>query len=127
MAAPSAQVCMSDFTAALLRRDIDAALGLLSDDALLFYSNGAVLRKTDFASVMTSAWKVVEDYRYSTAHLRWIVETDAAAAAVYGFEWTGVARGQQVGGSGRATRLFEKGPDGWLLAHEHLSTGQGPT
>jgi ketosteroid isomerase-like protein len=117
---------MSDFTAALLRRDIDAALRLLSDDALLFYSNGTVLRKDDFASVITAAWAAVEDYRYSTTHLRWIVETDTAAVAVYGFEWSGVARGQQVSGSGRATRAFENSDAGWQLTHEHLSPGQTP-
>lgn len=126
MAAPSAKVCMSDFAAALLRHDIDAALGLLSDDALLFYSNGSVLRKAEFASTMLAAWKAVENYRYLTAHLDCIVETDTVAVGVYGFEWSGVARGQQVSGSGRATRVFERGEAGWLLTHEHLSAGQAP-
>lgn len=127
MAAPSAKVCMSDFTAALLRRDIDAALGLLSDDAMLFFGNGSVLRKPDFAAVMLAAWKAVQDYRYSTSHLSWTLETDTAAVAVYAFEWSGIARGQQVGSSGRATRVFENGEAGWRLNHEHLSAGQPPT
>ena len=127
MTAPSAQACISAFAAALISRDIDVALSLLADDAVLFYSNGTVLQKADFASVMVAAWKVVENYRYATTNVTWLVDTNATAVVVYGFEWSGVARDQQISGSGRATRVFQKSGPGWLLTHEHLSVGQAPT
>lgn len=117
---------MAAFTDALLRRDLDAALGLLSDEAMLFYSNGTVLRKADFATVMPAAWQAVENYRYATSHLTWLIDGEATAIAVYGFEWSGNVRDQPVSGSGRATRVFTKADTGWSLAHEHLSTGQAP-
>ncbi len=126
MPAPSAKACMTGFTDALLRRDLGAALSLLSDEAMLFYSNGTVLRKADFATVMPAAWATVENYRYATSNLTWLIETEAACAAVYGFEWSGTVRDQQVGGSGRATRVFTKAEAGWFLSHEHLSAGQAP-
>ena len=126
MTAPSAQACMSRFTAALLSRDIDAALGLLTEDALFFYSNGKVLRKADFATAMTAAWKVVEDYVYSKKGLRWVINGEATAMAIYGFQWSGVAGAQPVSGRGRATRAFVNKRHGWLLAHEHLSAGDAP-
>lgn len=126
MTAPSAQACMSAFAAALVSRDIDVALSLLADDAVLFYSNGTVLQKADFASVMPAAWKVVENYRYATTNVTWLVDTDTTAVVIYGFQWSGVARDQQVSGSGRATRVFHNRGSGWLLAHEHLSGGQAP-
>ena len=117
---------MSAFTAALMARDMSSALSLLADDALLFYSNGTVLRKADFEPVMLAAWQIVEGYVYATSDVAWLVDSDTMAVAVYGFEWSGVARGNPVSGSGRATRVFAKGAAGWLLAHEHLSAGSAP-
>ena len=125
MPANSPQACTADFTAALIRRDMGAALALLTDDVVFFYSNGtALLGKNAFASSMTANWNVVEDYEYSTLDSTWIAEADAAAAVIYRFEWSGVARGQKVSGSGRGTRVFSKNSTGWLIAHEHLSTGE---
>ena len=118
---------MTDFTAALIRRDIDSALALLTDDVVFFYSNGTAIQGKDaFAATMMSNWKVVENYRYSTLESTWVAQSDAVAAVVYSFVWSGAVRGQDVSGSGRGTRVFCRGPAdaGWLIAHEHLSTGQ---
>jgi ketosteroid isomerase-like protein len=125
MPADSPQSCMRDFTAALIGRDIGSALALLTGDVVFFYSNGTAIRgKEALAATMTSSWRVVEDYKYSTLASAWVAQSDAAAAVVYSFAWSGVARGQEVSGGGRGTRVFQRGPDGWLIAHEHLSTGQ---
>jgi ketosteroid isomerase-like protein len=126
MTAGSAQVCMTDFTAALVARDIGSALALLTDDVVFFYSNGTTIRGKDaFAAAMTANWKVVENYQYSTLDSAWVAQSDAAAAVIYSFAWSGVARGQEVSGGGRGTRVFCRGSDsGWRIAHEHLSTGQ---
>ena len=129
MPAATPQACAADFTAALIARDIAAALALLSDDVVFFYSNGTAIRGKDaFAAVMTASWKLVENYQYSTLDSAWIVQSDAAAAVIYSFAWSGDARGQAVSGGGRGTRVLSKAPGaGWLIAHEHLSAGQwGP-
>ncbi len=126
MPAASPQTCMSDFAAALIRRDMASASPLLTDDVVLFYSNGtAILGKAAFAEVMTASWKVVENYRYATLNQIWLAQSDAAAAVIYSFEWSGLVRGAEVNGAGRATRVFRKdGAEGWRIVHEHLSTGQ---
>jgi ketosteroid isomerase-like protein len=124
VSALSPQACTADFTAALIRRDMDAALGLLTDDVAFFYSNGAaILGKEAFAAIMTANWEVVRDYRYTTLEPTWVAQSDGAAVVIYGFEWSGAARGAQVRGSGRGTRVLRKTSAGWLIAHEHLSTG----
>ena len=125
MTSLSPQACSADFTAALIRRDLGAALALLADDVVFFFSNGTTLSGKDaFSATMTANWRVVEDYRYATHDEAWIAQSDAAASVIYGFAWSGVARGEKVGGGGRATRVFTKGPSGWVIAHEHLSAGQ---
>jgi ketosteroid isomerase-like protein len=125
MPANTPQACMADFTAALIARDIRLALSFLTDDVVLFYSNGtAILGKDAFSSVMQANWKLVEDYTYTTQQSVWITQSDASAVVIYSFAWTGKVRGESVGGTRRGTRVFRKQPSGWLIAHEHLSTGQ---
>ncbi len=125
MTATSAQACAADFTAALIRRDIDAALALLTDDVVFFYSNGsAIVGKDAFAALMTASWKVVSDYEYSTLDSIWIAQSDAVASVIYSFAWSGVAGGAKVGASGRGTRVLSNDGSGWRISHEHLSTGQ---
>ena len=125
MTADSPQACTTDFTAALIRRDIGSALALLTDDVVFFYSNGtAILGKDAFAATMTASWKVVENYKYATLETTWIAQSDATAAVIYSFTWSGLVNGAEVAGSGRGTRVFSRAPGGWLIAHEHLSHGQ---
>ena len=122
--ASSPKDCMAAVIDALLRRDIDAALALLTDDVAIFYSNGTALwGKEAFATNMTGAWKLISDYKYSTLDSIWIEEADTAAVVIYNFSWTGVAGGNNVGARGRGTRVFRKERGGWRLAHEHLTTG----
>jgi ketosteroid isomerase-like protein len=124
---------MADFTAALIRRDLDAALPLLTDDVIFFYSNGtAIWGKDAFAAVMTASWARIANYTYTTLDTVWLAQSNAAAAAAaYAFSWSGLVGDQEVKGGGRGTRVFrhERGgvfrrrDAGWRIAHEHLSTG----
>ena len=126
MTADSPQACAADFTAALVRRDIDAAMALLTEGVVFFYSNGtAILGKDAFSAMMTASWKMIENYKYQSGESNWITQTDNAAAVIYSFSWSGLVRGAEMSGGGRGTRVFSKQPGGgWLIAHEHLSNGQ---
>ena len=125
MAANSPQACTDGFTAALVRRDMDAALSFLTDDVVFFYSNGsAIVGKEAFASLMTANWGRVSDYDYSSADSIWVARSEAAASVIYSFAWSGVAGGEKVSGSGRGTRVLVNDGAGWRIAHEHLSAGQ---
>jgi ketosteroid isomerase-like protein len=124
MPANSPQACTSDFTAALIGRDMETALALLTDDVVFFYSNGAaIVGKDAFSSLMATNWKMVQDYVYSAADPVWIAQSNSVASVVYSFKWTGKVRDQTVGGRGRATRVLRNDGSGWRIAHEHLSNG----
>jgi ketosteroid isomerase-like protein len=126
MTADTPQACAANFTAALIGRDMDAALTLLTDEVVFFYSNGtAILGKDAFATLMTTSWKMIENYKYQSGESNWIAQSADAATLIYSFSWTGEVRGSEVSGGGRGTRVFVKqAQGGWLLAHEHLSNGQ---
>jgi len=116
---------MAAFTDSLLRRDIDAALALLTEDVTFFYSNGTALWGKDaFAKSITTNWTLIGDYEYSTLDSIWLAESDTAAIVIYAFSWSGVAGGNKVGANGRGTRVFRKERAGWRLAHEHLTAGE---
>lgn len=124
MPANSPQACTEDFTAALVGRDMETALTLLSDDVIFFYSNGsAIVGKDAFSTLMLASWKVLEDYAYSTAGHVWVAQSESVASVVYSFNWTGKANGQAVAGAGRATRVLANDGTGWRITHEHLSAG----
>jgi ketosteroid isomerase-like protein len=121
---PSPQACMTAFVAAMVARDMEAALALLTDDVALFYSNGGALWGKDaFVAAMTASWKLVSDYKYTTVESIWVAQSDSAASVIYTFAWSGLAGGNEVKGGGRGTRVFRRAPDGWRIAHEHLSAG----
>ena len=128
----SPQACMAAFISALIRRDMPAALELLTDDVALFYSNGTALwGKAQFEALTGANWKRDDQYKYTTLDSIWLAQSETAAAVIYTFAWSGVANGQEVGGGGRGTRVFRNDntegasrPDRWRIAHEHLSVGQ---
>jgi ketosteroid isomerase-like protein len=118
------ETCAAAFSAALIGHDMRAALALLTEDVVFFYSNGTVIcGKEAFSAVMTASWSRVEDYRYATLASHWLVKSEAMASLIYRFEWSGRVQGQGVGGAGRGTRVFSRDSAGWRLAHEHLSAG----
>jgi ketosteroid isomerase-like protein len=122
--AQSPQACLDAFIDAMVRRDMDAAVALMTDDVALFYSNGTALwGKAAFAEAMAANWKLVDRYSYSTLDAVWAAQSEGAAAVYYAFAWSGVAGGREVSGGGRGTRVFRKEPGGWRLSHEHLSAG----
>ncbi len=115
---------MQSFVAALIRKDIDAALPLLTDDVALFYSNGSAVWGTEaFATAIMANWKRIDQYQYTSDDSIWVAQSDTAAAVIYTFSWSGVVEGKEVKGGGRGTRVFRREPNGWRIAHEHLSTG----
>jgi ketosteroid isomerase-like protein len=124
MPAATPQTCLDEFVAAMLRRDMPGALALLTDDAVLFYSNGtAIWGKDAFAANMTAAWKAISDYTYKTVETKWVVQSDTVATVIYTLAWSGKVNGNAVGGEGRGTRVLRRDAQGWRIAHEHLSSG----
>jgi ketosteroid isomerase-like protein len=118
------QSCVKAFIAAMIRRDMPAALDLLTDDVAFFYSNGTTLwGKEQFAAAMTGSWRLVDRYAYKTLDSLWLAQSETAAAVIYTFSWSGVSNGKDVSGGGRGTRVLRK-DRGWRIAHEHLSAGQ---
>ncbi len=117
--------CLAAFEAALSRVDLDAAMALLSDDVVFFYSNGSAhCGKSAVRAAIKANFDSIRDDTYATHDHIWLAQSDIAAACTYRFDWTGTMDGKQVGGRGRGTTVLRRESDGWRIVHEHLSQGR---
>lgn len=127
MSATAAE-CLAVFEAALARADLDAAMALLTDDVLFFYSNGSAhFGKSAVRAAIKANIDSIKDDTYTTRAHVWLARSDSAAACTYRFAWTGTIDGKQVSGRGRGTTLLRREADGWRIVHEHLSQGRWKT
>jgi ketosteroid isomerase-like protein len=120
----SAADCMQTIEAAMRAKDVDGALALMTDDVVFFYSNQTMhVGKAAIGRALAENFSGIEDDTHRTEDITWLLQSESSAACVYHFRWTGLMDGNAVGGKGRGTSLFRREPDGWKLAHEHLSQG----
>jgi ketosteroid isomerase-like protein len=120
--------CLAAFEAALARADLDAAMALLSDDVLFFYSNGSAhAGKSAVRAAIKANFDSIKDDTYATRGHIWLAQSDSAAACTFRFSWTGTMDGKPVEGRGRGTTVLRRDADGWRIVHEHLSQGRWKT
>ena len=116
--------CLAAFEGALQRADLGAALAVLSDDVVFFYSNGSAhWGKEAIRAAIQANWDSLSVDNYATRDHIW-VEGEGAAACLYSFSWTAQMDGKEVGGRGRGTTVFRRDAAGWRIVSEHLSNGR---
>jgi ketosteroid isomerase-like protein len=117
--------CMAAFEAALGRKDLDTAMSLLTHDVAFFYSNGSAhWGRQAIRAAIQANFDTIDRDNYTTREHIWLAESDSTAAIIYSFSWSGLVNGKKAGGRGRGTTVFRREPDGWRIAHEHLSQGR---
>jgi ketosteroid isomerase-like protein len=105
-------------------KDVDAAMELITDDAVYFWSNGsAMFGKAAIAEAMKSNFAGIDDDTYDVHDVTWLAESDEVAACVFRFEWTGRMDGETVGGRGRGASVLKRVGGEWRIVHENLSQG----
>jgi uncharacterized protein (TIGR02246 family) len=122
-------VTPDEFKRELIRRmgakDLEGTLELIADDAVYFWSDGsAMFGKEAIAEGLRGNFVGIENDTYDVFDVKWLVESDDAAACVFRFEWTGEVDGTTVGGSGRGASVLRRIDGEWRLVHENLSRGE---
>jgi ketosteroid isomerase-like protein len=106
-------------------KDLPATMELIADDAIYFWSNGsAMFGKTAIAEAMQANFDGIGDDTYGVADVTWLVETEAVAACVFSFHWTGKVDGKEVPGRGRGASVLKRVGGAWRIVHENLSQGR---
>ncbi len=112
-------------------RDVDyaSAKPLFHPDILAFGTHNDVI--AGLLAWTTSQWSQVwpktSDFRFTLEQARILVSEDVTMATVVA-PWTSTGY-HPDGGTferpGRATMVFNRGPDGWLCTHSHMSLNRG--
>lgn len=123
----AARDALAALLAATNTHDFANVSELIAEDAVYFFGDATLVGREAVGAYFTATWDAIRDERYWAEEIRWVLDTEDAAVAVYRFRWTGVVDGQPASGSGRGTNTFARTPDGrWLLTHEHLTADPLP-
>ena len=109
--------------------DYASAKPLFHPDILAFGTHNDVIPGLEswVATQWDNVWPRTSDFRFTLAQTRMLVSADGSMATVIA-PWT--STGYHPDGStfdrpGRATLVFDKGVDGWLCTHSHMSLNRG--
>ena len=109
--------------------DYKAARPLFHPDILAFGTHNDVIPGLDSwnATQWANVWPRTTDFRFSLAQTRILLSADGGMATVVA-PWTSTGYhedGAAFDRPGRATLVFNKGSDGWLCTHSHMSLNRG--
>jgi ketosteroid isomerase-like protein len=116
---------MLEYESAGNRRDLDALLAFIADEAIFLFSNqSAHVGKNAIRKAIQSNFETIKAEKYRISGLTWLATSEDLAVCVYEFDWSGEIDGAAVSGSGRGTSVIVRVEDAWRVVHEHLSRGR---
>ncbi|MEM0900903.1 MAG: nuclear transport factor 2 family protein [Pseudomonadota bacterium] len=112
---------VKEYESALGTQDWNSVAPLISDDAIVVFSNGSLHAGKDaISAAYQHNFNTIKGEEYRIENVHWLADTADAAAYSFEFHWTGVIDGQQASGSGRGTAVLVRKDDRWLLVGEQL-------
>lgn len=113
---------LKDYIAATNTHDFQNVQQLLDEKVVYWFSNQVCETLEEIRNYFENAWETIKEEVYRATNVRWLVTEEHTATCIYIYQYEGYYNGEFVQGSGRATNVFVKHPDGnWKLIHEHLS------
>lgn len=112
---------LSDYIQATNTHDFNQVSKLLYKHAVYFFSDMTCATHRAIQSYFESAWSLVKNEHYEAQNVEWLLTGSISAACTYIYFYEGYVNGNYASGHGRATNIFVKDADKWLLIHEHLS------
>ncbi|AZK48966.1 YybH family protein [Paenibacillus lentus] len=94
---------------------------VLHPDATFFFSDQSCTTAEQIQTYFEHVWTVVKEEHYAAQDVVWLHKGDSSATCNYTYFYEGYINGTYVSGQGRATNVFVKEQERWLLIHEHLS------
>jgi hypothetical protein len=94
---------------------------LLHPNATYFFSNKTCINHDEIQDYFENAWDLVKNENYEAHDVQWLFTSNTSLTCTYTYFYEGFINGKYTNGRGRATNVFVKESDNWLLIHEHLS------
>jgi len=110
------------YEAALASQDWKMVDPLISDDAYVIFSNGAVHHgKKKIEMAFTKNFELIKSEKYTIENVKWLKREDNYAVYFFEYHWTGIINEKSVSGSGIGTTIIINENDNWQLLSEHLA------
>ena len=112
---------MENYIKATNTHIFDEVKKLLHPNAVYFFSNRSCTTHEEIQTYFENAWTTIKNENYEAQEVQWLFKGSNSATCTYTYFYEGYINGNYVNGYGRATNVFIKESDEWLLIHEHLS------
>lgn len=99
----------------------DEVRKILHPHAVYFFSDRTCTTHKEIQAYFENAWSVVKNENYEAREVQWLFTGSHSATCTYTYFYEGYINDEYIYGHGRATNVFVKEFDEWLLIHEHLS------
>jgi len=99
----------------------DEVRKMLHPNATYFFTDQNCTTHEEIQAYFENAWTVVKNENYEAHDVKWLYTESHSATCIYTYFYEGYINGKYTSGRGRATNVFIKEADEWLLIHEHLS------
>ncbi|WP_342573729.1 nuclear transport factor 2 family protein [Solibacillus sp. FSL K6-1781] len=94
---------------------------ILHPNAVYFFSDKSCTNHEEIQAYFEAAWSIVKNENYEAQDVQWLFQGSNSATCTYTYFYEGFINEKYSQGYGRATNVFVKESDEWLLIHEHLS------
>ncbi|MGP4071764.1 YybH family protein [Piscibacillus sp. B03] len=94
---------------------------ILHPDAVYFFTDKTCKTVREIQDYFENAWNTVKDENYEAHDVNWIFKSEQSITCTYTYFYEGYVNNKYASGRGRATNVFVKKSNRWLLIHEHLS------
>ncbi|MGE7918896.1 YybH family protein [Viridibacillus sp. NPDC093762] len=94
---------------------------LLHPKAIYFFSDQTCTCHEEIQKYFEKTWSIVKNENYEAHDVEWLDQKESSATCIYTYFYEGYINDEYICGKGRATNIFVKESDKWLLIHEHLS------
>lgn len=101
--------------------NFDEVKKILHPNAVYFFSDRNCTTQTEIQTYFENAWSIVKNENYEAREVQWLFIGSNSATCTYTYFYEGYINEKYANGYGRATNIFVKESDEWLLIHEHLS------
>lgn len=112
---------LNNYIKATNTHNFDEVRKILHPNATYFFTNQNCTTHEEIKSYFENAWSLVKNENYEARDVKWLYTGSHSATCTYTYFYEGYINEKYTSGYGRATNVFVKEFDNWLLIHEHLS------
>lgn len=115
---------VNEYIAATNSHDFDNLVPLIDKNATYQFTDKVCIGIDEIRQYFEKTWRLIQDEVYSAKDIRLVYQNNEIKIYTYEYHYQGYYQSEFVSGKGRATNIFQKADDTWVLILEHLNSSQ---